>query len=282
MITFKFFRALNNSPDHNPLFQYIIHRPTVPLPWYVWLIGLLFFGIFMLPIVLIVYFTFSATVFGLRWLFDITGGISTIVKQRRYELLCLTPHGEFGIHWLIVIAYLHRMGSYQRLNSRGFWVIRGGIVLAIYFYITSQLPEAYIYDGFVMLKGAVISAILIGFFVHHYQSITFCVLAALLIPTYRIERLTDSMSAMAMLIGAQFVSYSLFLLIDSVALSPLSHALSLSFESEAIVSIVLHLLTFIAIREVMIYGLWRMVLRRYDVSQTDAVHLLDGVNRKLV
>lgn len=273
MITYRIVRALQKPPITHPLFQRIINQPNRVLPWYAWLIALI-----ILPYMILMIVIFSATTFGIRWLIDIHNTLSREIKQGTYTLLTVTPSGKIGTQWLIILGIMYRGNAFQRLNNLGFWAGRLLMVLTgVYVFLNpSPSPGQFPTTNHTPLevKITLVCILLLGFVIHHYQSITLCALIALLIPTFTYEARTAPLIAVGLFIITQFVSYLMTFIIGFLIAPSIIKSFELPTAPHDITQMIVQLLIFVVIREVIITAYWIITRQRYEHHDTKSDFML--------
>lgn len=267
MITFYLFRIISKPPITHPLFDRLINQSNRVLPWYAWLIGVI-----ILPYIIMMIVIFSATTFGIRWLIDSHNTLSRQIKQGTHTLIATSPVGEIGARWLIIMGTFYRGESFQRLNSLGFWGGRLFVVLTALYIVINPAPSARQFPPPettpLEVNITLVTVILLGFAIHHYQSIALCATIALLIPTFTHEARTAPLIAVGTFIITQLLSYLLSFILGFLLLPTFIDGLKLSTNAHDIAQMIVQLLIFVIIREAIVTLFWLITHKRYHLQDT--------------
>jgi len=263
VITIRLWRALRHPPLEHPLYQRLVMGRLDALPCIAWGLALLAAPFILLPALLLI-----GTTYGFIWTMNISHAIVREKSSGNYDLVNLTPCGEFGQNWIMSTACVHRNQAYTRINSFGLWVLRIGVPLS--FIIPSvggNSPYGYRSVIFMPLIGATVIVVML---VDHYQSIAAGLLAGLLAPTISDDRSNVRLTAVGLFGGVQIGMYAVTGIV-TFALSPTFYD-ALDKNDVLVGAIILSFLVILlcSLREVMLIILWRQVIARLNSTQDEA------------
>ncbi len=265
MLTWKLWRGLKKPAARHPLFQRIMTAPPQDMPWYI-TCGI----IIVAPFLLLPAIVFLSAVYGLRWAMAIAGSIAKERETGMYELISLAPGGAFGSSRAIVAACLHRNESLAQIQSVGAWVMRMAFGLLLMMSVEMLSTPIIRYDVDPLL-GQIITPLYlvmlgVAVYIDHIQSIVVAELVGMLIPIYARKRTDASLTAAVVYLLLQIGTYALTLFLGFALLSPLIEIIPIAPQSRTIILPILRVVIFYTIREVIIRGLWRAIVRETNAS----------------
>lgn len=300
MVTRKLWRAVNSPPPRSPIYLRAFasrfhteeRRPFhVPLLRQITAISK-DLGVLVLPIVLILFGTpflillfyiallisplllpLANTVHGLAHAISASSGIARERDRQTYDVLCATPPGMLGMHWSYCTGWLYDHSSF-RTPLLGVLVI--GIIANVVG-ITSQV----IFGGdgapplTIMVRGLALSAI---FIIDYTQTIIVSSLTVLLVPTSGENESNTRLRAAGMFLTLQMCVYLPTLLVAVVALPGTFRLIHVDPATGALISPLLYLAFFVALREIIIVGLWRRVEINLNATRVE----LDAITQAAV
>ena len=222
-----------------------------------------------LPLLLL---TFNGTMLGVYWVSAITVMLAHHLGHKRAELIGTTPRSKLGISWIIATVCVHR-GDILRTAYRLIQSVTGivGALLAVaLFFIATNLADSPLRSSQVNLLVDVLG--IMGFvlvvWIDHIQSIVLAVLVSILAPTYTTERPLIRIGAISFYFTLQMIFYAA--MITCLRLCQL--AAMYLFDSritQRLLVIVILLLAFYGVRELLISGLYHLLLKRYEISNDE-------------
>ncbi|MBC7871522.1 MAG: hypothetical protein H7Y09_11840, partial [Chitinophagaceae bacterium] len=261
-------RALRQPPLEHPLYQRLVMGRLDAVPFIAWGLALIAAPIILLPALLLI-----GTTYGLIWTMNISQAIVQEKSSGNYDLVNLTPCGEFGQNWIISAACMHRNQTYTRIHSLGLWVLRIGIPLS---FLIPNLGgnSAYGYRG-VIFMPLIAAAVIIVMVVDHFQSIAAGLLAGLLAPTISSDGANIRLTAVGLFGGVQISTYLITGLATFAILPIFSDALSVN--NVLVVAIILIFLVVLlcTLREIALLLLWKQVTNHLNTSQVEAFEQLN-------
>jgi hypothetical protein len=272
MMTRRVWRAFRHPPIQHPLYERLVtsaaFSPSLRLLWWnnsivqglVWLWALLLLlEVRALPLMLL-----SGTVYGALWATGVSGTILQERDSRTYDLLCLTPAGSFGVNWVLAIGCLHQGEAFRQVNSQEVWTIRLMLMIPVIVTANLALNRALTSSPIAPIWLLVL---VIVFYCDHIQSIIMGTLFGLLAPQTVAPGDTRLWAAAGLLL-AQLTSFGLLVLI--VLLNPLAPITPLAAPALA-------LITFVGVRELIIYGQIICIRRLFHATVADIQSLLKPV-----
>ncbi len=229
-------------------------------------------GWFIALLLILALIPYAGTLYGLEIATRISALIAREHENGMYDFVRLSPQGGLGLCWAITSAFLYRNQSFRRwkqwarLIYGGLSIIVGFAMLILAFEVWGGLNTPTL-QGRVMAEGAL-------------DSLVFCVLILLLIAALYIDLVHSTITGVvaAMLTGvyarnrleARFLALAGFLAVQlTTYLIVLSYVSTFSRlptnTAYRIVPSAIGLLLFFAIREALIYLLWRATLHRLQV-----------------
>jgi len=300
MVTRKLWHAFSKPPPRSPIYLRAFAsrlRQKERRPFHVPLLSQLTalskeMGVLVLPVLLILFGTpfliltfyiallisplllpLTNTIHGLAHAISASGGIARERDRQTYDVVCATPQGMLGMHWSYCTGWLYDHSSF-RIPLLAMLVI--GIIANI-FGLTSQMIFGA--DGAppmtMIVRGLALSAI---FVIDYAQTIIVSSLTTLLVPTRAENESNTRLWAASMFLVLQFAVYLPTLLIAVVALPSTFRLLHVDPATGALISPLLYVAFFVALREAIIAGLWRRV--ETDLSATRVE--LDAITRAAV
>ncbi len=283
MLTWKLARAMIDTHYNHPLYQrvnlqawyntgndqmlerlYIMFGLTALVA-----VALIFGAVYSLLLLHgIIFLPFISIFFGgIALAPGISRTIIRVQEEGAYDLLCMTPGGAIHINWLIATGFIHHAAQRpSKIHGVGAWVkLIGWLVLSgtlLWLTGLGQIPFLRVIYG-VMIMVAVVA---IFVYVNNVQSLLLAGLVGMLIPTY-VQRSYDAhFWALTSIITIQIVTYTL----TTIVLIGFNLWLGRRPLLAIIASIaVLTLATLYVLREIVIAGLWYLLLRRLQVTAHD-------------
>ncbi|MDQ7027221.1 MAG: hypothetical protein Q9P01_17880 [Anaerolineae bacterium] len=236
----------------------------IPLALVVTLLSLL-----TLPLLILI---FNGTVLGVYGISSITVTLAHHLHSRRSELIATTPRSRLGIAWIMATVCIHRGDTLRTAYRLVRWVV--GIVTALLvvglIFIMATLPDSALRAGQVTLLLDLLG--LMGFaiiaWLDHIQSIVLAALVSILAPTYSTERPLIQVAAISVYITLQMIFYAIMIVFFRL-FQAISQNLFTSPITQRWVVIVLILIAFYSLREWLIIGLYRLILQRYEVPNSE-------------
>jgi hypothetical protein len=222
-----------------------------------------------LPLLLL---TFNGTMLGVYWVSAITVRLAYHLGHKRAELIGTTPRSILGISWIIATVCVHR-GDVLRTAYRLIQSVTGivGALLAVaLFFIATNLADSPLRSSQVNLLVDILG--IMGFvlvvWIDHIQSIVLAVLVSILAPTYTTERPLIRISTISFYFTLQMIFYAV--MITFLRVSQLTAAsLFDSLITQRLIVIAVMLVTFYGIRELLISGLYHLLLKRYEMTNDE-------------
>ena len=300
MVTWRLWRALNRPPLHTPIYlrayAYQYRQgdlPDLQLPLLNQITTMFKnMGMVVLPVVLILFGTpvlvlsfyialliapfllpIANTIFGLVHASGASSGIARERDRRTYDVLCTAPPGTLGMHWAYCTGWLHYHSTFR---TALLGVLAIGIVASI-FGLTAQVVFGADQASplVVLVRGLALSAI---FVIDYAQSIVISSMTSLLIPTHAENEGNARLWACTLFLGLQLAVYLPTLLISVVALPNTFQLLGMDATASALIAPLLYVAFFVALREVIIIGMWRRVEAELSTTRVE----LDAITRVAV
>lgn len=226
----------------------------------------------MLPILLVsplLFIVFGGTVYGAIWAMNISSAITRERETGAHALLCATPYGVIGTHWAICAGYLHRGHALQRTRSEWTRVIRvlliivllGGISVLVVPSPSSQRESIIIIVGLILL--------IFTTYIDYVQSVIFSGITGMLTASFVHQRTDARFFSMSLFCLLQIFSYLLVWVGGFVLLPALYHKLMLTGWYAEVSLLFLRVALFYGIRELMITGIWRILIQRLDTDDAE-------------
>lgn len=282
MMTFKLWRALNNPPATHPIF-----RRTVLLPVLIPRRGMsasgLMVGFIMLmsdfmPTLLILIMPFFLLICGLVYGLECAIRVSQLIlverKNNTFELLSLSPSGALAACWAICTSSLYHKRQFEKLRD----IVRTSAQIAIAVFLVVAvllggmalsiiLSDAPLELPMIMpLLNA--SAIVVLIYVDYVQSTVLGCAVGLMIPTFGSSVIDSFLYAPAVFLLLKFGSYSLSVLVGINLVDTLFLQAGWQSGLADLGMTVLRVTAMIAVQELLIRGLWRIIVVRTN-SRTD-------------
>lgn len=291
MVTFKLWRALNRPPPRSPIylraftsrFQHEERRPFhIPLLSQIASLSKNM-GVLVLPVVIILFGTpfliltfyiallispvllpLANTLHGLVHAVSASAEIARERDNKTYDLLCATPLGMLGMHWSYCTGWLYDHSSYRPVLL-GLLVI--GIISNV-FGLTSQVVfgAGEVEPLTILMRALALSAI---FILDYAQTIIISSLTVLLVPTRAENQSNTRLWAASLFLLLQIAVYLPTLLLALVALPSAIHLLNLDPATRGFLTPLLYVAFFMALREIVIYGLWRRVEKELSTTRME-------------
>lgn len=286
MISLRVWRALNSPPGVHPLFQRTVLLPAnVPRHYFTlanstvnFVLGIghhapTLLLLFMPPILSLI-----GIGYGLECALRISTAIARGVEDNTYSLLALTPGGPINASWVISASALYRNRDFDRLRTTIYGTLIFSLALAPLYTLFSLVFSVDINGHF--MSSADVFANFVNFlttlavvYLEYIQSTVQGVLVGILIPSYVNNRLDANLYALGSFLLLQFAAYSAFILAGFGILNALIDRLPVHEGAALILLALLRIVTFFAIREVILNGLWRLVATRLNTSLDEFIHL---------
>ncbi|HLU08109.1 MAG TPA: hypothetical protein VK003_00445 [Oceanobacillus sp.] len=252
--TWQLWNGLFNPPEHSAVFQRIL-RNSFPLPSFVqrilrvlnpiWRviaplvrIAIAFGALFVLPL--------GANLIGALFAYYVANFISRERERGTYDLLALTPAGEWDTTWTICLASVHRFNLVDHINFMRAMAILGVILLAF--------PS--VGGG----RNSIITLITAGIAVQidAVQTIVIACLCGMLGHTYSASATNAGSWGAVLFLAAQIVVYIPVALVYSMTV----FTSGLRYIDAGIVSSLIALVLLFALHELVIRGLWSLLRAR--------------------
>lgn len=273
-MTRRLWLALRYPDEQHPLYAKLVVVRSATVSWLLWL-GVVLFA----PILLIPALPFTATAYGLVWTVHISQSLCQLRATGRYSVLSTTPNGELGISFAVCTGLMHHNRRFLRLHSGSLWSARilvGFIFLSIIFDSLPSIGEAERPLAGVMVYLFVAC----GLIIDHYQTVAICGLWSMLVPTFVDDAFSIRVIAPAGFLMIQVATYILIVVLSFSVLPAFLRVLQIALPIAARVP--LQFVLFVAIRELMVFGLWRVLLHRLRTNWDEAEPLLDWRSHLLV
>lgn len=279
MITWQLWRAIHLPPYGHPLFDRISNERSVIAQntlW--WGMGILIIGVmilmpeFFVPLLLIspVFYTlFNATLNGVSWAFNVSGSIARVRMQNAYDVLCLIPDGALAVNWVIYTGRLYHeqalaksradmVGSLQLLSLIGIGLLLGTMIMP-----TRDMLESL----------AVMISLMVLIFVDYAQSVVTCGLTAILVANLTRSLGDARLWSVGLYLFIQVVLYLILILMVLILLPAVHARLDDSMWLPVVLTPPLIVLTFIALRELVLSVLWSRVAEILNADNNTIKHL---------
>ena len=293
ILSWRLWRALNHPPLRSPLFRRAYADQYPPPSSGFPAIRIPFIGVFrnfslvILPVVLILlgapiiallyYLALSLavfllpvanTIYGLAHAINASAGITRERERQTYDVLCAALPGSLGMHWAYCTGWLHYHLAYRYAVVA---ILVTGIVASV-FGLSAQL----VFGGEIVPVGVtVIRALALGtfFIVDFAQSIVVSSLTTLIIPSYAADETNARLYAAGVFLTLQSAVYFSTIMVAGYGLPGVFALFGFSADLSAMLIPLLMLAFFVALRELLITGLWRIVEQQLSTSimELDAV-----------
>jgi hypothetical protein len=250
-----------------------------------------------LLIAIILVIPFVGTIYGL----DIATRVSTLVSREReyqmFDLLSLAPPGALGLSWALMTGLLYRNAMFRRLRRvigpTFLWliIVLGFGLLILAFEIWGGLATPSV-SGRIVADSAqqqfanfvLLMVVVTGLYVDVIHSIVTGAVTAILAASVAKNRLEARILALALYLGTQIVTYLAVLTCWSAFLPqslPMSDDSVVSDWIGRIISYLMVLVVFIAIREGLIHLLWQSLANQLQISRRDLDVLMERPVREI-
>lgn len=253
--TWQVWDGLFNPPEDSPVFQRVL-RKTYSLPPELAKANDLLrpFGELMLPVVRLLAAVFAlallpaiSNLIGLVFAYYVAVFLKRERERGTYDLLSLTPAGEWDTAWTICLACVYRFRVLWHVNFLRVMAVLGILLIAF--------PLITVHGAGV---GALITA-LIALPLDAIQTIVTGCLCGLLAQSYAGSTANTGMSAAALFIGAQLMCvYAPALLLYRLLVA----VQGAGFDSYGVIGPMISLAAAIIFHEVVIHVLWTTLRRR--------------------
>jgi hypothetical protein len=209
---------------------------------------------------------------GIYWISAITVTLAHHLGRKRAELIGTTPHSTLGNSWIMATVCIHR-GDILRTASRLIQSVAGivGALLAVALvFITTNLADSPLRSSQINMLVDILG--IVGFvfvmWLDHIQSIVLAALVSILAPTYTTERPLIRIGTISFYLTVQMLFYAV--MIGLLRLSEVAVARVFdSLITQRLLVIIIMLIAFYGVRELLISGLQRLILKRYEVTKEE-------------
>lgn len=297
MLTWKLWRAINRSPLRSPIYLRALTgyqaRANVQMPVRFLLAGwvrtvmlvILPLILIMLgpPLLFLLYYMalllappllpIANTLYGLAHVVSAGGRIAGERERRTYDLLCTTPPGMPGLHWSYCMGWIHHHVLYRN-------VMLGVLSIGIMASAFGLSPRVVFGVEPVALEVGAIRAVALTviFVIDYAQSVVISSLTILLLPTDTEGTTNARVWLSSLFLALQLGVYLPTLLLGVYALPGAFDLLGVEPKVSGILIPVLLVGFFVALRELVITGLWRAVRQQLTTSPVE----LDAVTRQAI
>ncbi len=259
---------------HWPLIQQIVtdYLPVavvILMVLSVWLLGIVVIAAAALLVI------FGGAFYGLLTVYTVSRAVSRHRTRGCYELIMMTPPGILGIQWAISVYALRRSdtllllrGVMHRVYLTVFVVF--GMIFAFTLLSANQPVTKYAPNIFIQY---VLPALANGFCLVslHYLDFTRSgltgALFGLLIPTFTENRRQAVALAVLLYLVVQGIFYLVCWILGAEALN---QTLTLAGASSDVLHNAVRLVMMLVIREISLFGLWRWLLWRLNVTPLES------------
>ncbi|RMF82321.1 MAG: hypothetical protein D6737_02240 [Chloroflexi bacterium] len=289
MMTWTLWRALQKPPVNHPLYQHTLtasQRPTHISKW--WAIPgallVLFYGfVLFIPIpasletafliisliipLLIVMLIFSGTGYGLSWAIGISTAVTRQRERHTYDLLSVSPAGEFGIVWAISAGRLYRSGSFNRLESydrlgqQSQWIYIV-FIMAVVFNVISNGSEIFFALIIIVIGAAAL-------YIDYIHSALVSILIGIVTPMHTDNTLTAQLYAAGAFVLLQVITYLMAVFVWTRLIPDLTDFLHAPDGVRLTLQPLVTFAVFYATREGMIMLLWRHITQHFAITRAD-------------
>ncbi len=293
--------ALRRPPIAHPLFRRLtrgqrkVFTPPKPIPLgrriltSAALMGGLFFGLSFYPhvitpllcalplILAFLYMLLFGTVAGAYWTLRISAALTRQREQGLFELLATAPSGRFSVIWAVTTACIYSDDSFSGENAQSVWFMRAFalLVLALVWLVSASNYRTGLPTISLLAVISVIGSTALWFYLDDRQLVVIGALIGMITPQMMRGRVNPLAGALASYSGAQLLTY---LLIVGGGLPVISLALAAGLDEDALLVLLPPLLVLIvfALRESLIWGLWRALRGLIDGESVDIRRLSRG------
>lgn len=299
--------ALYHPYYAHPFFQFLLRRPpynllrvlrrrlqqsrladaaavVISVPSYVLLLPALFL---LLPLMLLVFMLLNGLYYGLVLALVVSGAISHERERGLFHMLSMTPIGALGTGWIICTAVIYRDDVLERVHITVrivFYVALAGCVLlmGLSLLFSSFTSEVALRRGGpegTLVTFVAVIGLLFFFYIEHIQSLVLGSLAGVLTPLYISGDVNAGLVAAGSFLALQIGVYLLAFFSGFVLLPSLLHGAGLEGHYAAFLLVPLRVLGLYLLREALIEGVWRLLLRRVNALSSEFV-LLTNTHRE--
>jgi hypothetical protein len=286
MLTWRLWRALCNPPYSHPLFQrtltmQVIHsRARRFILLAVGYMAICTLATFIWPmlfsnssIMVLILAALSNTIYSIAWAAGVSSAIAKEQELETYDLLCLQPTGAFGVGWALCTGNLHRNSFFKALRFL-MPVISISAIVSLVIALGISLFLALSQPGFgqtetTQLLVTIIYAIVLAvafLYIDYVQSAVMANLIGMITPTYVPNRLYARLWAVSGFLLLQMTVYLLTIIVGFIILPVLFTTLTPDNVHISILLSVIRLLWFYVLREITIFALWNLLVRRFNAS----------------
>lgn len=283
MVTPWLWRALNRPPSTHPVFQRTVVLPVYSEAQYLSWAGLmisLIIGLsryaptllfLLMPVILLV----LGLTYGLDCALRVGSAITREWERDTFSLLSLTPSGPFSAMWTLSTSALYRNHDFMRLRDIMRVSLSSGVVGAIavagvLVVITSNTFTRFPQPATLTFAHLLNVLVILGaVYAEYVQSLALGLLVGMVISTYARSRLDGSLWIFGLYLLLQAVVYVLTLALGFSLLPLVVDYLHLTGEYTLVSLSLLRLGIFCAVREVVVIGLWRLLLYRLNVIPSE-------------
>jgi hypothetical protein len=269
MLTWKLWRGLKAPPTHHPLFRRTLIAPLRPTPWYVGCSVIIVAPFLLLPAIL-----FTSAFYSLRWAINIGSMIAHEREAGMFELVSLSADGGIGASWAICTAAIHRNQSLQQIQSPMSWIVRLGFTLLLLSslgnFVEPLVPSDADMPMLTLIPLLYLFTLALALYIDHMQSVAMGSLIGMLMPTYTRSRVDAGIGSLIVFLLLQVTTYVLTLFIGFSLIPSLLGSLAVSAVAASILLPILRLAIFFVIREVIVNGLWRVLVERLNIASSES------------
>ncbi len=299
MLTWKFWRALNNPPHSHPLFRraFVTHHKVKPRR--ARKILLMFLLLFIatgfcwtvlstwIPLIIVITLALVNSLYSSIWAVNISSVIAEEHQQNRYDLLSIFPCGALGVNWAMGMGRLHRTGLFkwaQLLVRLATTILLITLALTLFFSVfmaakndmppTDQLAQ----EANTELASSIIYGIAlnIAFYIDHVQSSILSNLIGIVASVNIRNHAEARMRALGGFLIAQIAVYASSVLIVFYVLPGLHRAMNLADWAVPLSLSILGLLVFYSIRETIIHFTWQRLAAQLNADSAGLDFLIRG------
>lgn len=285
MMTFKLWRALNNPPATHPIFRRTVLLPALPprrgLSMSGMMVGFVMLMSDFMPTLLILIMPFFLLICGLVYGLECAIRVSQLIlverKNNTFELLSLSPAGALAACWAICTSSLHYKRQFERL--RDIVKTSAQIVIAVFSVVVilfggSTALSILFSDAPIPLPAMLplmnAMAIVALLYVDYVQSTVMGSMVGLVIPTFASSIVDSFLYAPAVFLLLKFGCYSLGVLVGINLIDTLYLQAGWQGGAADFSMTILRVVIMVAVQELLIRGLWRIILIRMNSRPEDA------------
>lgn len=297
MITWKLWHALINPLYNHPIFQHALRKqrafsfPNQIFGYMGLSVLLICAGFTFFPNIITVllvfcfiapflFMVFNGSVYGIVLALNIGWVIAKEQEQYTHALLCVSPVGPLGAHWLLATGYLHRNNTTRQLHMlvRAQYIVVLGMLGIIGLILLLNMVEARDGNATARIHALVVVAkaalILCGVFFDHVQSLVLGCLVGILAPVRSPTYFEVGFWSTGVYLLLQLTGYLVFIFPGLLLTARLFEALQWHSEFAELLLAALRLLVFYLIREGIIAGMWRVATVYLNSSVGEFPHNL--------